>query len=221
VKKAPAITAADCASALKAAFPLDQYAFFEQVADGVGWSTRRRADAVVMGLWPSRGLWIQGFEIKVTRQDWKRELKNAAKAEDIQLFCDFWWIVAPQGMLPPEELPGTWGLYEVSEQRKLRVRVKAPKLEPKELSREFVAAIFRLHSDATEKMVARERASARREALETEHGPVSGKLEQLAQTLNQMDRPSGRARRQKRAPQNAGDVARVGAQDPERRPRRP
>ena len=45
-------------------------------------------------VWPSRGLYLHGFEIKVHRNDWLRELKNPAKAEEIAGYCHFWWVVA-------------------------------------------------------------------------------------------------------------------------------
>ena len=33
----------------------------------------RYADAIAMNLWPSRGLAVHGFEIKISRGDWQRE----------------------------------------------------------------------------------------------------------------------------------------------------
>ena len=45
-------------------------------------------DAVIMSLWPSRGLELHGVEIKVSRADWKREAADPAKAEAIAAYCD-------------------------------------------------------------------------------------------------------------------------------------
>ena len=75
-------------------YPAESHALFRQVADSTGYGQKRYADAVAFGLWPSRGLEIEGLEIKVSRQDWLNELKNHAKSADIQAYCHRWWIVA-------------------------------------------------------------------------------------------------------------------------------
>ncbi len=65
-----------------------------------------------MNLYPSRGLEINGFEVKGSRQDWIKELKSPEKSAPVQRFCDRWWIVAPAGIIQPGELPPTWGQFE-------------------------------------------------------------------------------------------------------------
>lgn len=103
--------------------------------------TVRYADAISMGLWPSRGLELHGFEIKVSRSDWLRELKDPAKAEAFGSL-DRWWIVAPKDMVKLEELPKGWGLLEwngtaLRQKRKAELREAPPRLE-----RGFVAAML-------------------------------------------------------------------------------
>lgn len=119
-----------------------EWALFEEVANGTGGSIKRYADAIAVGLFPSRGLSIQGFEIKVSRSDLKSELMNPEKAEEIAQYCDRWWIVAPAGMVKPEELPETWGLVEAYENC-LRNKKEAAKLEAKPLTRKFFCALAR------------------------------------------------------------------------------
>jgi hypothetical protein len=53
-----------------------RYAIFFEVANGTGTHRRRTIDALVMELWPSDGLNLHALEIKVSRQDWLRELDN-------------------------------------------------------------------------------------------------------------------------------------------------
>jgi hypothetical protein len=171
------VDAADCVAALRASFSPPGYAFFEQVANGTGWAAKRWADAIAMGIWPSRGLLIHGFEIKVSRTDWKKELEHPEKAEQIQSYCDRWWVVAPRGMLDRSELPPTWGLYEINEKKKGHVLVAAPELAPKPLSKTFVAAILRRHSEAFEKIVARERHDAKEEGALNGAGVIARRLE--------------------------------------------
>jgi hypothetical protein len=50
-----------------------------QVGDATGADVGRHADVVVMGLWPSRGLKLMGFEIKAGRGDWLGELRTRAR----------------------------------------------------------------------------------------------------------------------------------------------
>jgi hypothetical protein len=120
-----------------------EWALFHEVADATG-VARRRADAIAVNLWESRGLGIHGFEIKVSRQDWLRELRDPAKAEAIARNCDHWWIVAPAGVVAKDELPPTWGFYSV-DGRGLNCSIKAPKLPNEHVDgvRPFLAALIR------------------------------------------------------------------------------
>lgn len=136
------MTAAEVKHAIAKRFALPEWATFFEVANGTGSNASRYADAVAMNLFPSRGLTIHGFEIKISRSDWLRELKNPRKSEDIQKYCDFWWVVAPAGVVLPGELPSTWGHYELKG-GKFYVAEKAPKLEAAVITRAFAAAMMR------------------------------------------------------------------------------
>lgn len=139
---------ADVRAALRAKFGGSEWAIFFEVGDGTGMNQRRWADAVAMNLWPSRGMELHGFEIKVSRSDWLSELKNPAKSEPVQRYCDRWWIICPAGIIKPGELPPTWGHYEVSASGQITQVVAAPKLEPVPVNRSFMAAMFRRASGA-------------------------------------------------------------------------
>lgn len=121
------------------------WALFPQVPNATGGRKTRTADAVAMGLWPSRGLELHGFEIKVSRSDWLRELKKPKKSAPIQGYCDRWWIVVPDRKtvdIDAGELPQTWGLL-VPRARALVAVKDAPKLDPDPLERPFIAALLR------------------------------------------------------------------------------
>src|SRR5215470_16401523 len=92
---------ADLERRLRARFASPAYAYLPQVGDATGAGVGRHADVVVMGLWPSRGLKLMGFEIKAGRGDWLGEIRNPSKAESIARFCDQWWVVAPQDVILP------------------------------------------------------------------------------------------------------------------------
>lgn len=142
-------------AALRTRFCQPEWALFFEVADGTGASQRRWADAIAMNMWGSRGLALHGFEIKVSRSDWKRELANPAKAESIAGLCDFWTIVAPKGMIPLDELPPGWGLLEVDADLKLVQRVAGPKNPAiiTSLSKSFVASLLRSAAKVDESII--------------------------------------------------------------------
>ncbi len=138
------MTAQDIVAALAKRHPAPTWAFLEQVRNSTGWAkVPRTADAIAMSCWPSRGLELHGFEVKVSRTDWKRELADPEKAEEIMAFCDRWWIVTPaKGIVQDGEIPTTWG-HMVVDGRGATVKIAAPKLEAQPIDRLFLAAILR------------------------------------------------------------------------------
>lgn len=126
-------------------FPRGSYALLRHVANGTGAREYRWADAVAMGTWPSRGLDINGIEIKVSRSDWLAELKEPAKAEQIGIYCDYWWLVVPGrkgDIVKPGELPLTWGMMRWHGGRFVTDRAPA-KQTPRPITRDFLAAVLR------------------------------------------------------------------------------
>lgn len=127
----------------------DSYIFLEQVPDSIG-GAGRRADALVMSAWRSRGLDLLGIEMKVSRSDWLREKKDPSKADAIARYCDKWYVCAPEGVVWHEEgeLPDTWGLFEIVQggDKGLKVveRVKPARgWTAQPLNREFIAGVLR------------------------------------------------------------------------------
>jgi hypothetical protein len=130
---------------LRAKYAPPAWAFLTEIANGTGAISRRWADAVAMSIWPSRGLHLHGFEVKVSRSDWKRELDNPAKAEPVFQYCDYWWLVIYEAkIVEPGELPATWGLLCLDDKGKaLNVVTPAPKLGPQPWTRPFLAELLR------------------------------------------------------------------------------
>lgn len=137
-------TSDEVVRALAEKYAPPEFAFFEQVRNSTGFRrTVRTADAMAMSLWPSRGLLLHGFEVKVTRTDWLRELANPAKAEELAAYCDRWWIVVGDPKVVQEgELPPTWGLIAPAA-GKLKVKREAPPLTPVPFDRIFFASLMR------------------------------------------------------------------------------
>ena len=123
-----------------------EWALCFEVANATGGGSSRYADAVAMNLWPSRGLAVHGFEIKVSKQDYMGEISNPAKSAPVQKYCDFWWIVAPAKAVDESLLPDTWGWLEVKDEQMI-ARKNAPKLEATPLDRAFMAAMVRRSSE--------------------------------------------------------------------------
>lgn len=87
------------------------YAFVEQVRNDAGFNACRTIDAVTMSLWPSRGLRLSAYEIKCSRADWLKEMREPAKAEAFAPFMDFFWlVVSDKAIVKAGECPEAWGL---------------------------------------------------------------------------------------------------------------
>lgn len=121
------VTAADIRARL-----IEKYAFKD------GWITMaevtppkcsRRFDLIAIMGWQSRGHEAMGFEIKVARSDWLRELAEPAKAEPLVSLCSRWWIAAPPGVVEVAELPPSWGLLVIHPEQ-IRTGKQAPQLDP-------------------------------------------------------------------------------------------
>lgn len=135
--------AAEIRTALRRHYTAPEHAICFEVAAGTGHMANRHLDAVVMDLWPSRGLFLTGIEIKISRNDWRREKKNPAKAEEVARFLDYFVIAAPIDIVPIDELPAAWGLIEFRDDGKPKVKRLPVKTDALPVSRSFMAAIMR------------------------------------------------------------------------------
>jgi hypothetical protein len=128
--------------ALHKRYPPDAYALLFQVPNGTGSHKSRTADALAFGMWPSRGLNIEGIEIKVSRSDWRRELEDVGKAATFSVYCHRWWIAAPPNVVESGELPPKWGLLELRN-GVLRQTVEAPPQTPTPMPHQMWIAVMR------------------------------------------------------------------------------
>lgn len=168
------VTDLDVREALKLRYPSDAYGVIEEVGNATGFRTNRHIDMIVMSLWPTRGLEIHGIEIKVSRQDFMKELSLPAKAEAIQKYCDRWWVaVGDEKIVHAGDMPPTWGLLALKG-KKMKVLIAAPKLEPAALDRKFIAAMFRRASDAQAMIVTQAEVKAYDRGVL--HGPEESRV---------------------------------------------
>lgn len=137
------MTADEIIHMLRQRFAPREFAFIEQVRNGTGWAKRARtADAIAMSLFPSKGLHLYGFEVKVSRSDWIKELKDLEKSDGIGRYCDYWVIAAPDGIVRIEELPEKWGLM-VPKKDKMHFQKNPVKMESQSLDKLFIGALLR------------------------------------------------------------------------------
>jgi hypothetical protein len=134
-------------AAVRALFAKNGYVVLSQVRNGTGFEKRpRTADMLAISTWPSRGLFAEGIEIKISSGDLRHELSNPKKAEDIAQHCRLWYLAVPQGM-NLGMLPPAWGVITVDEKLKAKVTKPAAPLKPKPMDEVFVCSVLRNFSE--------------------------------------------------------------------------
>ena len=143
-KKSKPLTSGEIGDRLATKYRGEEWSLFFEVRNSTGYGVQERyADAIAMGMYPSKGLKVHGFEFKSSRTDLVRELESVAKSAAIQKYCDHWWLVlGREDLIKAGELPSTWGLM-VPDGDGLRTIMVAPELKPCALDRRFLASILR------------------------------------------------------------------------------
>lgn len=176
-RKAPLLTAAQVLEVLQANYR-EPWATFVELRVGTGWGkprwvtpcdtkgnplltpagnpVRKRIhevdtslDFFAMHTWPSKQFERIAFEVKVTRADFKNEVKKPWKREPGLALSNQFYFVTPPGLLKPEEIFPECGLMEAHPDGTLKVIKKAPKRNrDAEPTWNFMAAIARKASRA-------------------------------------------------------------------------
>lgn len=193
------MTTGEITSLLRARYAPPAYAFLVQVGNGTGQYCKRHCDAIAMSLYPSRGLELHGFEVKVSRSDWKKELSQPEKAEAIAMYCHRWWIVAPKGIVPTADLPQKWGLLEATG-GSLRCTKQADQLDATKPDWAFMAAVMRrVHEQSSDKQVLLteykrgwdEGRSHEKRLTESHDRTCQRRLDELKETVARFEKNSG------------------------------
>lgn len=144
------LTSSHVKAALRLRYQAPEYAVLEEVRNATGKLKKykgkqpRYADMIAMGLWPSNGLEITGFEVKISRADWLNEISDEKKAVAVSQFCDRWYLVTSSEKIVKEgELPAHWGWMVISLDMKVKIIKEAPLLQAKPITREFLASLMR------------------------------------------------------------------------------
>lgn len=196
------VTAEDIRESLRKKFTRPEWALFFEVGNGTAGNLKRWADALAMNMYPSRGLAIVGFEIKVSRNDLKKELEQPKKAEAVGCFCNQWYLVVPKGLINDTDIiPAAWGILEYNN-GSLRQTKKPSELSCQPVTKEFMAAILRRDDEAYAKNIAQqvESISEQRinelrqfheEQLEKERESMKERHKQLRESINEFEKISG------------------------------
>lgn len=142
------MNALEVKEALHKRWPDDQYLHIEEAPEDA-MRMGRKIDVLILSQWASRGHELDAVEVKVSASDWKRELKQAHKA-------DFWWehthrfwVAVPAEIVDKvkDDLPPTWGLLSVRPTA-TTVVVQAPKHDAKPLPWKTVVGVMRASANA-------------------------------------------------------------------------
>ncbi len=175
------------------------WVFLPNVRSTTGYASAiRTADAIAMGMYPSRGLHLHGHELKISRSDWLRELKEPEKAEEIARYCDYWWlVVSEEGIVLPGELPTAWGLMIANGRGgSLKVVKEAQQNTDASVPPHFLASLLR---SATEGMIPEAMIESRiQEAEESgkssrdwEVSNAKREKERMEESLEEFEKASG------------------------------
>lgn len=147
------VTSKQILDVLRAWHNLDPYrwAFFPEFipAVGVAPGNGTRMDAWAIDCYPSNGHMTVAYEIKVSRSDFLREIRDPSKRIYAMKWSQQFYFVAPVGLISKSELPLECGLKEVGvlprmgPDLQLKHTVKAPVRAALSPTWHLVAAVAR------------------------------------------------------------------------------
>lgn len=113
IPKTKGITSADIVAALHVEHERGRNPdlCFEELRLSSGFENESRVDFLAMNVAPSTGNLTTAYEVKITRQDFRRETYQ--KQRGARLFSDKFYFIAPKGVIPHDEVPDWAGLIEV------------------------------------------------------------------------------------------------------------
>jgi len=145
------MTSQDIIEALRSLHPKDEWLFFPEFRSGVGYGPKaeHRIDALAMSCWckhthgQARNYRRIAYEIKISRSDFAREIKNPEKRQMAFRIANQFYFVVPQGLLKADEVPSECGLIEVLPSGGCKTIRDAPYYETPEPSWNLIAAFAR------------------------------------------------------------------------------
>lgn len=138
------VTSKEIDKAVRELYQKNGFVVLSEVRNGTGFErAARTADMILVSTWPSRGLFCEGVEIKVSRSDLQKELENPQKADAIARYCTRWWLAMPDDInLDGLMIPESWGIIAVDIKGKAKARGGKP-LTPIPMDTLLVCSILR------------------------------------------------------------------------------
>jgi len=151
----------------------------------------RRLDLVAFGCWGQRR--IVGFEIKVERGDWLRELGDFRKSEEWCAVVDAFYLATVPGVVKGDELPEGWGLLELTGSRLMTrrhatTRTDPPATFPRALATRLLSRRAQAESTANFQAEWKARDALRVEAEEAVRQRLEGEYKRDAETMDRIRR---------------------------------
>lgn len=131
---------------LKHRHPAPEWATFAELNIGTGSNGGRWIDFYAMNCYPSKGNLKVAYEIKASRADFLREMKQPNKRAAAEKLADECYFVAPHGLIAADEIPEGWGLI-VMNKGGLRMVKQAKQRRIETLPISFVLSIARRSSE--------------------------------------------------------------------------
>lgn len=128
-------------------FSGDEWACFDQLRLGSGWDCERTIDFFAMHVFPSKNHESLAIEIKVSKSDFSRDKCAYEKRLPAMIVSDFFFYVAPKGVLDRTQMPKGTALWEYDlETKRMEKMPRWPRNKVARISNpsmSFVAAILR------------------------------------------------------------------------------
>lgn len=125
-------------------FTGNEWALFFEFAVSTGGASR--IDAFAVNLFQSNHFRRIAYEIKVSRSDFLREIKQKDKRRKALLYSNQFYFITPPGLLRAGEIPIETGLVEVRPDLSLHVVVAAPQRDSLPPNWNLFASLARLAS---------------------------------------------------------------------------
>lgn len=113
-----------------------------------------RIDFFAMHAWPSRKHVRVGYEIKVSRADFRSEMRKPGKRMNAVDLCNEFYFATPDGMVRVDEVPDDCGLVWVYESGKTAVKKKSPRTAARPFTDSEIVGLarFQLYRDGVADM---------------------------------------------------------------------
>ena len=93
---------------------LKNWITIREVRCGTGYRYQNQRSFDYMAICTLEGNSVRGYEVKASRADFLKDVKDPEKQKALRCFCNLFYYVAPEGIIKKEELPPWAGLIELN-----------------------------------------------------------------------------------------------------------